>query len=111
MKTRGTDDLEQAFIAYIADAAGDMGQPARSKEVAAQSAKPIEADVQPVAPASSRGSSFSLGRLLAYTNREAMEILSRPRAARLRFRWLGDPDVRLRLWHHHGCRGHQVRLA
>ena len=32
-------------------------------------------------------SSFSLGRLLAYTNREAMEILPRPRAACLPFRW------------------------
>ena len=27
MKARGTDDLEQAFIAYIADAAGEAGQP------------------------------------------------------------------------------------
>jgi ribosome-dependent ATPase len=88
MKTRGTDDLEQAFIAYIADAAGDMGQPARSKEVAAQSAKPIEADAQPVAPASSLGSSFSLGRLLAYTNREAMEILRDP--VRLAFAFVGS---------------------
>ena len=37
MKARGTDDLEQAFIAYIADAAGETGQLARSKEVAAES--------------------------------------------------------------------------
>jgi ribosome-dependent ATPase len=88
MKARGTDDLEQAFIAYIADAAGDMGQPAKSKEAAAQSAQPVEADAQPVAPAASLGSSFSLGRLLAYTNREAMEILRDP--VRLAFAFVGS---------------------
>ncbi len=88
MKARGTDDLEQAFIAYIADAAGDMGQPAKSKEAAAQSAQPVEADAQPVAPAASLGSLFSLGRLLAYTNREAMEILRDP--VRLAFAFVGS---------------------
>jgi ribosome-dependent ATPase len=88
MEARGTDDLEQAFIAYIADAAGDMGQPAKSKEAAAESAKPVEADAPPVAPAASHSSSFSLGRLLAYTNREAMEILRDP--VRLAFAFVGS---------------------
>jgi ribosome-dependent ATPase len=88
MKARGTDDLEQAFIAYIADAAGDMGQPAKSREAAAQSAKPVEANAQPVVPPASLGSSFSLGRLLAYTNREAMEILRDP--VRLAFAFVGS---------------------
>ncbi|MGO9599681.1 MAG: ribosome-associated ATPase/putative transporter RbbA [Isosphaeraceae bacterium] len=88
MEARGTADLEQAFIAYIVDAAGDMGQPAKSKEAGAQTTKPVEADAEPVAPAASHGSWFSLGRLLAYTNREAMEILRDP--VRLAFAFVGS---------------------
>ncbi|HMF38030.1 MAG TPA: ribosome-associated ATPase/putative transporter RbbA [Isosphaeraceae bacterium] len=88
MKARGTDDLEQAFIAYIADAAGAAGQVARSKEVGVEPGRQIEVPTPATAPAVPLNSSFSLGRLLAYTNRETMEILRDP--VRLAFAFVGS---------------------
>ncbi|MGA8346805.1 MAG: ribosome-associated ATPase/putative transporter RbbA [Isosphaeraceae bacterium] len=88
MKARGTDDLEQAFIAYIADAAGEAGQLARSKEVGVEPGRQIEVPTPAAALAVPLISSFSLGRLLAYTNREAMEILRDP--VRLAFAFVGS---------------------
>ena len=91
MKARGTDDLEQAFIGYIADAAGDDGTACRGRRKSRPSpGQQIEAP----APAPRRSvqsqpsSSFSLGRLLAYTNRETMEILRDP--VRLAFAFVGS---------------------
>ncbi|MGZ3355506.1 MAG: ribosome-associated ATPase/putative transporter RbbA [Isosphaeraceae bacterium] len=88
MKARGTDDLEQAFIAYIADAAGEAGQLARSKEVGVEPGRQIEVPTPAAALAVPLISSFSLGRMLAYTNREAMEILRDP--VRLAFAFVGS---------------------
>jgi ribosome-dependent ATPase len=78
---RGMDRLEDAFIAYLEDAAG--------KE---RGAKPDETEASPGptepavsrAPASSR---FDLRRLWAYARRETMEILRDP--IRLAFSFLG----------------------
>ena len=78
MVARGTDDLEQAFIAYIADAAGEwdilLGRRRLRPSPASRSKRAHGRSHRQ----SSLSSSFSLGRLLAYTNREAMEILRDP---------------------------------
>ena len=90
MKSRGTDDLEQAFIGYISDAAGETGQLALAKKDAAELGQQLETPSPVPAPVlvHQASASFSLGRLLAYTNREAMEILRDP--VRLAFAFIGS---------------------
>jgi ribosome-dependent ATPase len=90
MRARGTDDLETAFIGYIADAEAARN-PAKSK---------TEADAEAVAPATPAVAPaglahegdvrprFSLGRMLAYSRREAQEIERDP--VRLLFAFVGS---------------------
>jgi ribosome-dependent ATPase len=89
MSSRGTDDLETAFIGYIADADAARNPP-KSK---------TETDADAVAPATSAAPTglthesvarpgFSLGRLLAYSRREAQEIERDP--VRLLFAFVGS---------------------
>ncbi len=86
MASRGSDDLEEAFIGYIADAAGEA-----SKEDQA-AAEPAQAET--FASSTSRGqhpfaqSSFKPGRMLAYSRRETLEILRDP--VRLAFAFVGS---------------------
>jgi len=81
MQARETDNLEQAFIGYIADAESAQGgldrEPAAAATFAAESAAPERA---PAAP--------GLGRLLAYAHRETLEILRDP--VRLAFAFGGS---------------------
>jgi ribosome-dependent ATPase len=90
MASRGTDDLETAFIGYIADADAARNPP-KTK---------IEADAEAVAPATPAAApkvaghdgdarpGFSLGRLLAYSRRESQEIQRDP--VRLLFAFVGS---------------------
>ncbi len=79
---RGMPKLEDAFIAYLEDAAAtERGAPPPST---------TEAPPEPTRPAVSRASQssrFDLGRLWAYARRETMEILRDP--IRLAFSLLG----------------------
>ena len=80
---RGTDKLEDAFIAYLEDAARDEpGSKARTKLPSAPA--PTEPAVSVAAPGCAR---FDLRRLWAYARRETMEILRDP--IRLAFSLLG----------------------
>ena len=82
---RGAAGLEEAFIGYIADAAGeaakgDQRRPSRPS----RGAGPIDA----AGEHPGRQSPFNLGRLLAYSRRETLEILRDP--VRLAFAFVGS---------------------
>jgi ribosome-dependent ATPase len=80
-RRRGMDNLEDAFIAYLEDAAGVGAD--RNEEVVRQPvARPEDAEASPFAPRL-----FDWGRLWAYARRETMEILRDP--IRLAFSLLG----------------------
>jgi ribosome-dependent ATPase len=78
---RGSASLEEAFIAYIADATGESKSGGRDDAVSLPpGGTPSEhAEV---------GSALSLGRLLAYSRREALEIRRDP--VRLAFAFVGS---------------------
>ncbi|HEX3657471.1 MAG TPA: ribosome-associated ATPase/putative transporter RbbA [Pirellulales bacterium] len=79
MAARGTNDLEQAFIGYIADAAGDTLQTGKTDAIAeaAAAAGPPRSEI-----------ALKAARLLAYSYREALEILRDP--IRLAFAFVGS---------------------
>ena len=86
MAARGTDVLEEAFIGYIADASSEASKGDQ------KAAEPVQAET--LAPSTSQGghpaaqSSFKIGRLLAYSRRETLEILRDP--VRLAFAFVGS---------------------
>ena len=75
------ESLEDAFIAYLEDAAGL--KPERSRA----SPKQLPEPTRPAVSRASLSSRFDLGRLWAYARRETMEILRDP--IRLAFSLLG----------------------
>lgn len=102
MASRNTNDLEKAFIEYIADAenkltkareeaaaAAGASNPKAAPATAAQTRNPAPGS-QPVTSQGhmSTSSLYSLGRLLAYSRREALEILRDP--IRLAFAFVGS---------------------
>ena len=80
MASRAAATLEDAFIAYLEDAAGAQSPP--PDEWAEREASPIVTDVEPAA-----NDGFSTRRLFAYTIRESLELLRDP--IRLSFALLG----------------------
>ncbi|BBA71120.1 ribosome-associated ATPase/putative transporter RbbA [Geobacter sulfurreducens] len=77
IEKRGVETLEEAFIGYLEEAAGEApeGLPETAGETAAAVA-PVE---EPAVPAVDAGSGFfSLRRLFSYTRREALELLRDP---------------------------------
>ena len=74
LQRRGTATLEQAFIAYLEEAAGDAGQ-------AAPAAPPVQAG--PAAAPRARRAGFSPARALSYSLREALELQRDPVRATL----------------------------
>ena len=86
MAARGTDVLEEAFIGYIADASSEASKGDQKQ------AEPVQTET--LAPSATQGkhpapqSSFKLGRLLAYSRRETLEILRDP--VRLAFAFVGS---------------------
>lgn len=92
MKARGRDDLEQAFIEYIADAEGEL---AKKRETESPTAAHPIGSVQPKPTITRKAhadetsdSWFSFGRMKAYSRRESLEILRDP--VRLAFAFLGS---------------------
>ena len=84
---RGADGLEEAFIGYIADAAGESAKGGSSGGRAGpiRRAGPIDARRAGTRAGNPR---FQLGRLLAYSRRETLEILRDP--VRLAFAFVGS---------------------
>ena len=92
MKARGCDDLEKAFIDYIADAEGELAKK-RETENAMVSKLTSSIQSQPTIAKSAypdevSDSWFSFGRMKAYSRRESLEILRDP--VRLAFAFLGS---------------------
>lgn len=83
VEAKGVDTLEQAFIAYLEEAIGEVEEVQPVVEV---NEEPVEA-AQAVAGERS-ASVFSFSRLLAYSYREVMEVLRDP--VRLAFAFLGS---------------------
>ena len=89
MASRGTDDLEAAFIGYIADAASQAPE-SKNKDGADTDAAVLATPSAPAAPAHDDDArpGFRLGRMLAYSRREAQEIERDP--VRLLFAFVGS---------------------
>src|SRR5262249_44656668 len=98
MAARDTDDLESAFIGFIADAeaarqekaGAPLHAPGNAKEGGeeAVTGKPTSIASSATTAAHPMGSGLSLGRMLAYSRREAQEIERDP--VRLLFAFLGS---------------------
>jgi ribosome-dependent ATPase len=83
LRARGVETLEEAFIAYLEEAtAAEQGTGTSASAAALESAP-----APPAAPPPERWRRFSLRRLWAYTQREAMELRRDP--IRLAFAMLG----------------------
>jgi ribosome-dependent ATPase len=87
---RGAANLEDAFIAHMEDAIAEANKTA--KQPAAGSAGPPAAEttavVAPVAHVEASGWALAVGRMLAYSRNEAMQILRDP--VRLAFAFVGS---------------------
>jgi ribosome-dependent ATPase len=86
MAARGMSSLEEAFIGYIADASGEssLADQAADEKVETE----ILAPSAPHGGAPAAQSWFKLGRLLAYSRRETLEIMRDP--VRLAFAFVGS---------------------
>ncbi|BAL95181.1 ribosome-associated ATPase/putative transporter RbbA [Rubrivivax gelatinosus] len=80
-EARGAATLEQAFIAWLREAAGDAAPPAAAPAPAAPQPATTPAPVPAAAPR--RHAWFSLRRLLSYSSREALELRRDPVRATL----------------------------
>ncbi|HQU31525.1 MAG: ribosome-associated ATPase/putative transporter RbbA [Planctomycetia bacterium] len=85
---RGTDTLEDAFIGYMEDAIGDAAAKDESKNKTMVSTPPTEKPAAKQTSLEHRTRWFSLVRMLAYTNNEAMQIRRDP--VRLAFAFIGS---------------------
>jgi ribosome-dependent ATPase len=89
---RGVDNLEDAFIGHMQDAieAGKQGAPAASAATADAPAVAAPAATGPAPPGHGEASGWALGigRMLAYSKNEAMQILRDP--VRLAFAFVGS---------------------
>src|SRR5262245_17436233 len=90
MASRSTDDLETAFIGYIADADAARNPPRSTTKADADVVAPATPAAAPtgLAHESDARPGFSLGRMLAYSRREAQEIERDP--VRLLFAFVGS---------------------
>ncbi len=73
VERRGTRNLEDAFIAYLEEAAEEATQPVIPAETESSSISPRRNATQP-----SRSPAFSLGAAWAYARRETMELIRDP---------------------------------
>ena len=88
MAARGTDDLEEAFIGYIADASGEAKPRARPQAARAGPDRGARRRQALAGRHPARSPPSNLGRLLAYSRSETMEILRDP--VRLAFAFVGS---------------------
>jgi len=87
IEARKAGSLEEAFIGYMEDAIASGAPPGKEKEAAPVSAPAPPPPSAPPAPPRRR-SWFSLGRMLAYANNEAVQIRRDP--VRLAFAFVGS---------------------
>ena len=86
MEKRGASTLEEAFIGYLLEAAGETAKAATATESeAATESPPAPPSQTPPAPSGPSGtpSTFSLSRLLSYCWRESLELARDPIRATL----------------------------
>ncbi len=88
IEERGTDTLEDAFIGYMEDAIGEAASKAESKDKSPVSTPPAGKPAAKPMSTKHRTRWFSLVRMLAYTNNEAMQIRRDP--VRLAFAFIGS---------------------
>ena len=119
MAERDTDDLETAFIGFIADAEAarqkQAGTPAPAADAKLDDKEAVTAPATPIAspagaPAHPTRSGLSLGRTARLQPPRGPGDRARPGAPALRVPRLGPDDARLRLRHHHRRREHPLRL-
>jgi ribosome-dependent ATPase len=87
IETRGAASLEEAFIGYMEDSAAAAAG-GESKGKTSADAAAAEAPAAPVAPVKPSAWSLRVGRMLAYTRNETMQILRDP--IRLAFAFVGS---------------------
>lgn len=85
---RGAASLEDAFIGYMEDAIAGASPNGESKDTAATSTPSAGQSAAPPTPLEHRAGRFSLGRMLAYTANETMQIRRDP--IRLAFAFIGS---------------------
>ncbi len=85
---RGAASLEDAFIGYMEDAIASASPNGEIKDKAATSAPSAGQPATPSTPLEHRAGRFSLGRMLAYTANETMQIRRDP--IRLAFAFIGS---------------------
>jgi len=82
VEQRGSATLEEAFIAYLEDAAGDTGKGDETKTETEPAAPPTPS-AEPTKAASRFSRVFSRRRMLSYSRREALELRRDPIRATL----------------------------
>lgn len=89
VKERGAENLEQAFIGYLEDAAAAKAKAEGRAPVEAEAAAAVSPEAPPGEPPTTHAepSRFSLGRIWAFARREAIEL--RHDTVRLAFALLG----------------------
>jgi ribosome-dependent ATPase len=88
IEQRGATGLEDAFIGYMEDAIAAAASGGESKNKASVGAPAAEKLATPQTPSKPSAFQLRLGRLLAYTNNETMQILRDP--VRLAFAFIGS---------------------
>jgi ribosome-dependent ATPase len=85
---RGAASLEDAFIAYMEDSIASVAANGGGKDQAPADAPVVKPAVLPSPPPQQRSGWFSVGRMLAYTANETMQIRRDP--VRLAFAFIGS---------------------
>jgi ribosome-dependent ATPase len=87
IEARKAASLEEAFIAYMEDAIAGAGE-SKSKAGGSEPQSPAQVPLTPSVPVENHPGWFSLGRMLAYSNNETMQIFRDP--MRLAFAFIGS---------------------
>src|SRR5208283_4335950 len=88
IEARGAASLEDAFIGYMEDAIADAAPSGESKDKASVGAPAVGEHVAPPTPSKQSAFQLRLGRMLAYSRNETMQILRDP--VRLVFAFAGS---------------------
>ncbi|MGA9488144.1 MAG: ribosome-associated ATPase/putative transporter RbbA [Methylocella sp.] len=88
IEARGAASLEDAFIGYMEDAIADAAPSGESKDKASVGAPAVGEHVAPPMPSKQSAFQLRLGRMLAYSRNETMQILRDP--VRLVFAFAGS---------------------
>lgn len=91
IEDRGSANLEEAFIGYMEDSLADGAAAGAPKPVA--DAEPLAEKESPAATAHPTGFRLGLGRMLAYSHNETVQIMRDP--VRLAFAFLGSAVLML----------------